>query len=67
MENVKPGLPPSETQKIRLGLEQCIKTLDNNRHLLGDVELRMRRQLVQVHAQIEKIDIDSQHPFTKAG
>jgi hypothetical protein len=65
MNTAKTGLASSETQKIKAGLEQCIRTLDNNRHLLGETELQMRQQLVQLHSEIEKLDIDSRPPFAE--
>ncbi len=57
------GLLPKEAEQIRAGLAQCILTLDHSSQPLGDTELRLRRQLVKLHAEIEKIDIDSRHPF----
>ena len=63
MNAAKTGLSPTEAEKIKAGLAQCIRTLDHSRHALGDTELRLRKQLVQLHAEVEKIDIDSRHPF----
>ncbi len=63
MKTAKTALSPTEVEKIKTGLEQCIRTLDHSRHSLGDTELRLRQQLVQLHAEVEKIDIDSRHPF----
>ena len=63
MNAAKTSLSPTEAEKIKAGLEQCILTLDHSRHALGDTELCLRKQLVQLHAEIEKIDIDSRHPF----
>ena len=57
------GLSPTEAEKIKAWLAQCILTLDHSHRTLGDTELRLRKQLVQLHAEIEKIDIDSRHPF----
>lgn len=63
MNAAKTGLSPKEAEKIKAGLEQCILTLDHSRHAPGDTELRLRKQLVQLHAEIEKMYIDSRHPF----
>jgi hypothetical protein len=63
MNAAKTDLSPTEAEKIKAGLKQCILTLDHSSHALGDAELRLRKQLVQLHAEIEKIAIDSQHPF----
>jgi hypothetical protein len=65
MNTAKTRLASTETQKIKAGLEQCIRTLDHNRHLLGEAELQMRQQLVQLHSEIEKLDIDSRPPFAQ--
>lgn len=63
MNASRTGLLPNETEQIRSGLAQCILTLDRSTQPLGETELRLRRQLVKLHAEIEKIDIDSRHPF----
>lgn len=61
----KTRLAPAETRKIKAGLEQCIRTLDHNRPVLVEAELHLRQQLVELHSEIERIDIDSRHPFVK--
>lgn len=63
MNPAKTRLASTETQKIKAGLEQAIRTLDENRHLLGDLELQLRQRLVQLHSEVEGLDIDSRPPF----
>jgi hypothetical protein len=63
MSTKETALSYSDTQRIRAGLEQAILTLDRNRDKLGENERLMREQLVQLHSVIEKLALDSQHPF----
>ncbi len=65
MNTSRTGLMPNEAEQIRAGLAQCILTLDHSSQPLGETELHLRRQLVKLHAEIEKIDIDSRHPFAQ--
>jgi len=67
MNAAKTGLSPTEAEIIKAGLEQCIQTLDHSSHALGEAELHLRKQLVQLHAEVEKIYIDSRHPFAPEG
>jgi len=60
------ALSYADTQKIRAGLEQAILTLDQNRAKLGDTELHLREQLVKLHSEIEKLALDSRHPFAQS-
>jgi len=57
------ALSYADTQKIRAGLEQAIITLDLNRDKLGDHERHLREELVKLHSEIEKLALDSRHPF----
>ena len=63
MSTKETALSYADTQKIRAGLEQAILTLDRNRDKLGETELHLREQLVKLHSEIEKLALDSRHPF----
>lgn len=63
MSTKETALSYADTQKIRAGLEQAIITLDQNREKLGENERHLREQLVQLHSEIEKLALDSRHPF----
>lgn len=63
MSTKETALSYADTQKIRAGLEQAIITLDQNRDRLGENERHLREQLVQLHSEIEKLALDSRHPF----
>lgn len=63
MSTKETALSYADTQRIRAGLEQAIITLDENRAKLGEKERQLREQLVQLHSEIEKIALDSRHPF----
>jgi|GEM_PF-2652331 len=63
MSTKETALSYTDTQKIRAGLEQAILTLDRNRDKLGKTERHLREQLVKLHSEIEKLALDSRHPF----
>jgi chaperonin cofactor prefoldin len=63
MSTKETALSYADTQKIRAGLEQAIITLDENREKLGENERHLREQLVKLHSEIEKLALDSRHPF----
>jgi hypothetical protein len=63
MSTKETALSYADTQKIRTGLEQAILTLDRNRDKLGETERHLREQLVKLHSEIEKLALDSRHPF----
>ena len=63
MSTKETALSYTDTQKISAGLEQAILTLDRNRDRLGETERHLREQLVKLHSEIEKLALDSRHPF----
>lgn len=63
MSTKESALSYADTQKIRAGLEQAILTLDRNRDKLGENERHLREELVKLHSEIEKLALDSRHPF----
>jgi len=65
MSTKETALSYADTQKIRAGLEQAIITLDQNREKLGENERHLREQLVKLHSEIEKLALDSRHPFAE--
>lgn len=66
MSTKETALSYTDTQRIRAGLEQAILTLDHNRDRLGEAERHLREQLVKLHSQIEKLALDSRHPFAES-
>jgi hypothetical protein len=61
------SLTQTEIQTIRSGIEQCIVILDQSKGEKRERELALRAKLVELHAEVERLDLDSSPPFTRSG